>query len=431
MAFKRATKEQAKLRLALIGPPGSGKTYTALKIARELGSRIAVIDSERGSAAKYADEFQFDHDVLEIFSPNRYMAAINEAWRDGYNVLIIDSLSHAWMGKDGILETVDKVTARSKSRNAFTEGWREASPLHNQLVDTMLQANLHIIVTMRTKTEYVIEEVNGKKVPRKVGLAPVQRDGLEYEFDVVADMEEAGERFIVTKTRCKALKGAVVREPGEDVAGVLKAWLTDGAPPAEPPAPPPVPRPAPVQEAPTAADLAREAEAGLQNLRGSGSASEGTDRRPAPAGNGQQNGNGGRRLSPNPITAAARKNRSLMELRLYCDAVHGLPTLQHGVPETLFPAILKWAERPGSDEAVPEFVQAWLGEQMDAAGMTPEEIRALEEQVGLVPFDENLLSWAQAAKMYEAVLQRRQAIERRFESEIGRETRDIARSVVR
>lgn len=410
MAFKRATKEQAKLRLALIGPPGSGKTYTALKIARELGSRIAVIDSERGSAAKYADEFQFDHDVLEIFSPNRYMAAINEAWRDGYNVLIIDSLSHAWMGKDGILETVDKVTARSKSRNAFTEGWREASPLHNQLVDTMLQANLHIIVTMRTKTEYVIEEVNGKKVPRKVGLAPVQRDGLEYEFDVVADMEEAGERFIVTKTRCKALKGAVVREPGEDVAGVLKAWLTDGAPPAEPPAPPPAPRPAPAQEAPTAADLAREAEAGLQNLRsGTGSASEGMSPRPAPAGNGQQNGNGGRRLSPNPITAAARKNRSLMELRLYCDAVHGLSTLQHGVPETLFPAILKWAERPGSDEAVPEFVQAWLGEQMDAAGMTPEEIRALEEQVGLVPFDENLLSWAQAAKMYEAVLQRRQA----------------------
>lgn len=230
MAFKKATKSQARLRLALIGPPGSGKTFTALRIARGLvgpSGRIALADSERGSASKYADRFEFDTQDMESFAPKDYCSVISEAEKAGYAALVIDSLSHAWMGKGGALEMVDQVAKQSKSKNSF-DAWRSVTPEHNAMVDAILRARLHVIVTMRVKTEYVVEEVNGKKTPRKVGLAPVQRDGLEYEFDVVADMD--GAELVVTKTRCPDLAKAVVREPGEELGQKLRAWLTDGTP---------------------------------------------------------------------------------------------------------------------------------------------------------------------------------------------------------
>lgn len=229
MGFKKATKKQAWLRLALIGPSGSGKTYTALNLAKHLGNKIAVIDTEHGSASKYADIFEFDVMELDSFHPQRYIDGIHEAQAAGYDVLIIDSLSHAWMGKDGALELVDRAAKRSQSNNTFF-AWREVTPLHNALVEAILAARMHVIVTMRAKTEYVVEtNEKGKQVPRKVGLAPVQRDGLEYEFDVVADMD-LDNNMIVTKTRCSALAGAVIPKPGEEVANILKAWLSDGAP---------------------------------------------------------------------------------------------------------------------------------------------------------------------------------------------------------
>ncbi len=228
--FRKATKQQAKLRMALIGPSGSGKTYTALKIATQLGDRVAVIDTERGSASKYADKFEFDVLELDSFHPQRYIEGIQAAEAEGYDVLIIDSLSHAWAGKDGALELVDKAAKRMQSSNTFA-AWRDVTPLHNALVDAMLQSRLHLIVTMRAKTEYIVEkdERTGKSVPRKVGLAPVQRDGVEYEFDVVADMD-LDNTLIVSKSRCEALNGAVIAKPGKEVADTLKAWLTDGAP---------------------------------------------------------------------------------------------------------------------------------------------------------------------------------------------------------
>lgn len=229
MQFTKATKKQAKLRLALIGPSGSGKTYTALKIAAHLGGKIAVIDTERGSASKYADLFPFDVLILDTFSPLTYVEAIKAADAAGYDVLVIDSLSHAWMGKEGALEQVDRAAKRSQSNNTYT-AWRDVTPMHNALIDAMLQSRCHIIGTMRTKTEYVIEQnERGKSVPKKVGLAPVQRDGLEYEFDVVADMD-AENNLIVSKTRCPALAGAVIAKPGKEIAETLAAWLTDGAP---------------------------------------------------------------------------------------------------------------------------------------------------------------------------------------------------------
>lgn len=227
--FTKATKEQAKLRMALIGPSGSGKTYSALAVARGLGDNVALIDSEHGSASKYASEFEFDTLRLTTFAPLTYVQAIEAAAAAGYDVLVIDSLSHAWTGKEGALEQVDMATARSRSHNKFSEGWREVTPQHNALIEAILAAPMHVIATMRVKTEYVIEENDrGQKVPRKVGLAPVQRAGMEYEFDVVGDIDH-DHKLIVSKSRCSAIADAVIPKPGEQLAKVLAEWLGDGA----------------------------------------------------------------------------------------------------------------------------------------------------------------------------------------------------------
>ena len=231
MTFKKAQKKQSKLRLGLVGPSGSGKTYSALAIASGLGGKVAVLDSERGSASLYADKFAFDVLELQSFSPEKYVEAIHAAEQAGYDILIIDSLSHAWMGKDGALEQVDNAAARSKSGNKFT-AWREVTPLHNALIDAMLQSKCHIIATMRAKTEWVLEEnEKGQKVPRKIGLQPVQRDGMEYEFTVVGDLDAGS--FSVSKTRAPdvvPLK-AVINKPGFDLGKQLATWLDSGAAP--------------------------------------------------------------------------------------------------------------------------------------------------------------------------------------------------------
>lgn len=236
MAFAKATKEQAKARVALIGPPGSGKTYDALIIGQVLAGlsgKVAVIDTENGSASKYADLFDFDTQNLQSFTPQSYIKAIQEAEAAGYDVLVIDSLSHGWTGKDGVLAMVDNVTSRAKSGNAFTTGWREVTPQHNALVDALVRCKCHLVVTMRVKTEYVIEDVNGKKMPRKVGLAPVQRDGLEYEFDVVGDIDTE-HKLVITKSRCPELSDGVFHKPGREVWGKLADWLNSGVAPKQP-----------------------------------------------------------------------------------------------------------------------------------------------------------------------------------------------------
>lgn len=237
MTFTKATKKKAKLRLALVGPSGSGKTYTALSIANGLGKRIAVVDTERASASKYSGIFEFDTLELETFSPQMYIDAIHAAGQAGYDVLVIDSLSHAWMGAGGALEMVDNAAKKSQSRNSFG-AWREVTPIHNAMVDAILRAPLHVIVTMRAKTEYVLEkdERTGKTTPRKVGIQPVQRDGMEYEFDVVGDITEDHD-FIVGKTRCPDLADRIFKKAGADVASVLTAWLTDGTEATAKPAP--------------------------------------------------------------------------------------------------------------------------------------------------------------------------------------------------
>ncbi len=160
--------------------------------------------------------------------------------------MVIDSLSHAWMGKGGALEQVDNAAKRSQSKNTFG-AWREVTPRHNSMVDAIIRFPGHVIATMRSKTEYVLEKDDrGKSVPRKIGIQPVQRDGLEYEFDVVCDLDLENNDLIIGKTRCDLLHGKIFRRAGKDIAAILTSWLDDGV---DAPAPAPkVPPPAAVTE---------------------------------------------------------------------------------------------------------------------------------------------------------------------------------------
>ncbi len=273
--FKKAVKDQAKLRLALIGPSGSGKTYSALAIACELArliglaatpprpGRVGVIDTECGSARLYAKTFDFDVMDLSTHSPLAYVEAIHTAEAEGFDVIVTDSLSHAWIGKDGALEQVDKAADRDPRGNSFT-AWRSVTPKHTKLVDTMVSCKTHLIVTIRAKTEFVQEKnkVTGKTEIVKLGLAPIQRDGLEYEFTLVGDIDLSN-TLKISKTRLDGvvMPGDVFERPGVTLATKIYGWLMDGAVPVvaakSEPTPaaapvnaftPPIPPPAPVED---------------------------------------------------------------------------------------------------------------------------------------------------------------------------------------
>lgn len=226
--FQKAERKKARLRLALCGPSGSGKTYSALQLAMGLGGKIAVVDTEHHSASLYSDVCEFD--VAEInapYSPDKYIAAIDEAAQAGFGVLIIDSLSHAWAGEGGILDIKDAAEKASRSKNGYA-AWREVTPQHNKLVEKILSAPLHIIVTMRTKTAYEVQtDERGKSKPVKIGLAPVQRDGMEYEFTSVLDIDVESHIATSSKDRTRIFDGKhfkLTPEIGEE----LKNWLESG-----------------------------------------------------------------------------------------------------------------------------------------------------------------------------------------------------------
>ncbi len=233
--FKKVSREQNRLRLALDGPAGSGKTYTALRFAFALAGpagRVAVIDTEHGSAAKYEGEkpdgipWIWDGVMLEHFAPSTYEQAIKAAGSQGYDVLVIDSLSHAWTGIGGALEQVDRGAA--KAGNSFT-AWRDVTPQHNAMVEAILASPCHVIATMRSRMEYVLEaDERGKMVPRKVGMKPVQREGVEYEFDVICDLDDS-HKLTVSKSRCSAVDRKIVVLPDAGFMGPVKEWLTSGA----------------------------------------------------------------------------------------------------------------------------------------------------------------------------------------------------------
>ena len=225
--FKKAQRQLSKLRLAVQGPSGSGKTYGALMLAKGLGGKIAVIDTERGSASLYADlKGMPEFDVLDLeapYTPEKYIEAIHAAEAEGYDVLIVDSMTHEWEGQGGCLELVDQI-ARAKFRGNTWSAWSELTPRHRKFVDAMLQSKCHIIATMRSKTETVqTENDKGKKVIQKLGMKAIQRDGMDYEFTVVFDLLADGHFATVSKDRTALFNDPIVLT--EEVGKQIADWL--------------------------------------------------------------------------------------------------------------------------------------------------------------------------------------------------------------
>lgn len=233
MTFKKAERKQAKARVAFNGPPGSGKTMSALLLAKGLGGRVAVIDTERGSASLYSHIMEFDTLDLEApYTPEKFIEAINAAAAAKYDVLIIDSMTHEWDGAGGCLEINDHV-ANAKYKGNTWAAWNETTPRHRAFVDAILQAPMHVLATMRSKVETVQGE--GKKVV-KLGMKSIQRDGTDYEFTTVFDITHENHAAIATKDRTELFKEptTITTETGKR----LLNWLNSGAVAAAPkPAP--------------------------------------------------------------------------------------------------------------------------------------------------------------------------------------------------
>jgi len=227
--FTKATKSQAKARIALAGPSGAGKTYWALQIATDLaeGGEIAVIDTERSSASLYADKFDFSTlSMAPPYDPNRLVSILKEAEDAGFAVVVIDSLTHFWSGKGGVLDIVNQAT--SKGKNSYT-AWADGTPLHQAMIDAILAFNGHVIVTMRAKTEYTMDKnANGRTEITKLGMAPQQRDGIEYEFTLFLDVD-LQHRVTVSKSRCSTLADRTfTTHEGNELMGEFVNWLGAG-----------------------------------------------------------------------------------------------------------------------------------------------------------------------------------------------------------
>lgn len=235
--FHPAVKEKSKLRMLLSGPSGSGKTWSALLIASKIaeleGGKIALIDTEGRSASKYAGTFTFD--VLDLsgdYDPQRYITGIKAAVQFGYTILVIDSFTHAWKGAGGVLEIVDKAGAKMGGND--WAGWSKGRPAHNAFIDSIINSQVHIIGTARSKTLWeLVTNDRGKQEPTKIGMGADQSADFEYEFDVAAQIDMA-HKMHITKTRCPILDTDTAIDDTDYVAQTLHAWLTDGAPPTVP-----------------------------------------------------------------------------------------------------------------------------------------------------------------------------------------------------
>ena len=227
MAFRKAQRKQAKLRLAITGPAGSGKTYSALLLAFGLGGKIAMIDTENGSGDLYAQLGDYDICSLNApYDPRRYLQLIHEAEQAKYDIIIIDSLSHAWSGQGGLLDLQNRLTETKYRGNSYN-AWRDITPIQNMLVDSLIASPCHIIATMRSKTEYIQNKAdNGRTEIRKVGLAPVQREGIDYEFGTVFDLSP--EHLAVVSKDRTGLFGDDIFTVNQDTGKKLRAWLDAG-----------------------------------------------------------------------------------------------------------------------------------------------------------------------------------------------------------
>jgi AAA domain len=226
-SIRQAERRQAKLRLALTGTSGSGKSLGAINLAAGMGKKFVVIDTEHRSADLYADVAKFDVLTLDKpFTPEKYIQAINYCESQGYEIIIVDSLSHAWSGEGGALDMHDAATQASPSKNSYM-AWKEITPWQNKLVNTIIQSTAHIIVTMRVKTHYDVVDVGGKKRPIKIGLSPIQKDGLEYEFTCVLSMDKDSYLYTSSKDRTSIFEGKH-EKLSQDSGKRIMEWLESG-----------------------------------------------------------------------------------------------------------------------------------------------------------------------------------------------------------
>ena len=232
MEFRKAERKRARARIAIEGPSGSGKTFSSLLFASGLGGKIALIDTEQSSSELEAGKPgipPFDVLVLDApYSPERYIQAIEAAEKAGFDCLIIDSLSHEWNGEGGILD--DHARMVKMGKNSFA-AWKDLTPRHNKLIQKILESPLHIVATMRAKTEHVLSsDEKGKQVVKKMGMASVQRDTTEYEFTCVFKLDRDTHYATVSKDRTifEGRELILTKAAGEE----LKAWLDSGAEPA-------------------------------------------------------------------------------------------------------------------------------------------------------------------------------------------------------
>lgn len=225
LKFKKAERTKAKLKLAIAGPSGSGKTMSALRLAKGIGGKIAVIDTENESASLYSDRFEFDTLALAPpYTTQSYIEAMRAAVEAGYDVVIIDSISHQWAGEGGILSRKEQMDSRGG--NSFTN-WGKLTPEQEKFKSEILHFPIHLIVTMRSKQEYVLTENDkGKQAPRKVGMAPVQREGMEYEFTTVFDVAMNHEAA-VSKDRT-GIFGDAFFQITEKIGADIAKWLETG-----------------------------------------------------------------------------------------------------------------------------------------------------------------------------------------------------------
>jgi hypothetical protein len=233
---RKAEKKKVKLKMAVQGPSGSGKTLGALSLARHLWpeAKICVVDTENESASLYADKFGFDTIPLgPPFTTARYVQCIDVIVKGGYDVLIIDTITAQWDGPGGILERKNQMDLRGGNGYA---NWVSFTPEHEAFKQSLLQAPLHVIATMRSKQDYILQANDkGKQMPVKVGMAPIQRDQIDYEFTVVFDVQ-MDHKAVASKDRTGLFKDTVVDLTDTRVAESIAAWLNSGidvVPPAQ------------------------------------------------------------------------------------------------------------------------------------------------------------------------------------------------------
>jgi hypothetical protein len=227
---RRAEKKRVKIKVGVQGPSGSGKTWGALAMARNMwpDAKICLIDTENESASLYADQFEFDTIPLTPpFTSARYQQCIEMIVRQGYEVGIIDTITHQWDGEGGILRRKEQLDQRPGS-NSWAN-WSQFTPEHQAFIESIKQAPIHIIATMRTKQDYVLEQSDkGKTKPVKVGMAPIVREGTDYEFSIVFDVQ-MDHKAMVSKNRTAMFEGEVLDLASVSVAERLRAWLDNGA----------------------------------------------------------------------------------------------------------------------------------------------------------------------------------------------------------